>query len=90
MPTPSNVTFRITRHAVKEVDIVEVMVDGMVCAAIYPGEAATFRVISAHFERVDMLDGEKSSTPPIPEARFKLNPQPFEIINGRLVKHTRQ
>lgn len=82
------ISFRITRHDLRKVDVVEVLVDGNTAAVIYPGtDEGQFMLVSAHFKRIDMLDGPASPMAPIPVVNVTLDPQPFEIVGGKLVKH---
>jgi hypothetical protein len=45
--------------------VIEVFLDGRLCAAIYPGESST-RVISNYFEHPFRFDEGRSSRPPVP------------------------
>lgn len=84
---PNNVTFKISRHESKPVDVVEVMIDGNTCCTIYPGENF-ITVLSAHFvpDRI-WLNENEDRQPPIPQIDIVFDPRPFEIIDGKLVRH---
>ena len=62
------VEFKVVRHAIRDVNGCEVLVDGVVKAVLYPQEPNVLRLISAH------MDGEpvkKLGDPQIWEVAFK-------------------
>lgn len=83
MPLRSNISFRSIGHSIKPgVEIVEVLLDGHVCAVIYPGLNG-FRIVSAHMVMVEERSGE-GEVPPIPSVEVSLDPRPFWIEDGKL------
>jgi hypothetical protein len=59
------IEFRFAVHSARRSQVVEVLLDGRICAAIYPG-AKSVRVISNYFEHPFRFDEGRSSRPPVP------------------------
>lgn len=89
------VTFRIAEHSVyRGRQVVEVLVDGEVAAAIYPEGEGGLKIVSAHFEdaREDanfagtvVEDTGSGKFPPIPAFHIQLGPCPYVIVGGTIV-----
>jgi hypothetical protein len=88
MSEASRIGFRLAKHAKREVEIVEVLCDGEVCAAIYPAQDSKMLLVSAHI-RALMHDDGSAGAPPIPSILVEFNPEPYEISYGRIVKPRR-
>ena len=75
----SQMSFRIVDHSVlPDVQIIEVLCDGEVCAAIYPQEGREIKLVSPHMDGdVETDDGNKSF-PPIPAVIVRFDPRPSE------------
>lgn len=86
--TPSRLSFRLVRHSVRDIEIVEVLCDGEVCATIYPGPDRKLVLVSAHIRSFMHEDGSISN-PPIPALAVDFLPEPYEIHHGRIVKPRR-
>lgn len=56
------ITFRMAHHSTRMVTIVEVLLDGEVCATIYPGsetwEPGVLRMFSYHLTTVSINEGD--------------------------------
>lgn len=82
------ITFRIVPHAVVAgSELVEIMRDGAVVAVVYPYGKSAFRVVSAHFGRV-WQDTGVGKVPPIPSIEVEIDPKPYHIENGRIVRES--
>jgi hypothetical protein len=81
------ITFRLA-PAIHDKEIVEVLCDGEVCAAIYPGEGNEIRIISAHMTTTSIEDG-RNSKPPIPAVAIAFRPEPFVIQHGSIIRGRR-
>jgi len=81
----SRVTFRLSRHALRGVGIVEILLDGNVCAAIYPDSIdPKFHVVTPH-ATMTYDDGTKQ-VPQMPAWTFTLNPRRYHIgPNGEII-----
>jgi hypothetical protein len=79
------IDFRKSHHTASPHPVCEVLVDGAVVAAIYPTGENSFKLISAHFSSVE-YDRDPSRLPKIPEIRIALDPQPYRIENGHIVR----
>jgi len=91
------ITFRLTQHSVRPVQVVEILHDGKVCGTIVPMEGTenVIRVISAHlfgagtdkgispYVHVDDHIGEAI---PIPDIRMVFDPGEYIIEGGRIVR----
>lgn len=80
---PGSITFRLVQHSVLPgVDIVEILLDGQVCAAIYPltrdrdntPGVAGIRVISAFIREAEL---DESS---IPAVMVMFKPGPYPVV----------
>jgi hypothetical protein len=81
------ITFRLAT-ATHGKEIVEVLCDGEVCAAIYPAEANTIRIVSAHMTTTAIEDG-RNSKPPIPAVAITFEPEPYVIQHGSIIRQRR-
>jgi hypothetical protein len=59
------IEFRFAVHSARRSQVIEVFLDGRLCAAIYPGETS-IRVISRCFKHPFHFDEGRSSRPPVP------------------------
>jgi hypothetical protein len=80
------ITFRLAPYTGGK-EIVEVLCDGEVCAAIYPS-ASMIKIVSAHMTATTIEDGRKS-TPPIPAVAISFAPEPFIIQHGSIIRNRR-
>jgi hypothetical protein len=85
------ITFRLAKHlaserfdTVKDRELVEIVLDGVVVAAIYSRDDAV-RLVSAHIKDHKYDSGE-GSVLPIPCHEFTFDPQPYRIEGGKLVR----
>lgn len=84
------ISFRVTEHSRKPgTPIVEILLDGVVCAAVYPDGPKGVQVISAHLAAFRHDDGT-GAYPPIPSVHLEFDPKPYSITGGRLERHNRQ
>ncbi|MBI2013744.1 MAG: hypothetical protein HYS87_02885 [Candidatus Colwellbacteria bacterium] len=67
------VEFRIVKHSIRPVNLVEVILDSKVIATICPDDDTGIRVISAHITKTIEDDGS-TSFPPIPHVTVLFNP----------------
>jgi hypothetical protein len=81
------ITFRLAT-AFHDKEIVEVLCDGEVCAAIYPVEGDTIKIISAHMPTISIEDG-RDDKPPIPAVAIAFAPEPYTIQHGSIIRHRR-
>jgi hypothetical protein len=81
------ITFRLAT-APHGKEIVEVLCDGEVSAAIYPDDNNTMKIVSAHMGLISFGDG-RNSQPPIPAVAIALAPEPYVIQHGSLIRRRR-
>ena len=82
------ITFRLAT-AVHGKEIVEVLCDGEVCAAIYPATTENrIRIISAHMPMISIEDG-RDDNPPIPAVAIVFAPEPYIVQHGSIIRHRR-
>lgn len=82
----TDITFRVMKHTVKpNQDLVEVLWDGIPCAAIYPTEKG-IKLVSAHIHGEIKIE-DQSVLIPIPAVHINFDPQPYSIVDGKLIKH---
>jgi hypothetical protein len=81
------ITFRLAPHTGGK-EIVEVLCDGEVCAAIYPTTGNIIRIISAHMPIISFEDG-RDDKPPIPAVAIAFAPEPYTIQHGSIIRHRR-
>jgi hypothetical protein len=81
------ITFRLAASQTEAKEIVEVLCDGEVCAAIYPLDD-TIRIISAHMTATIIEDG-RNSQPPIQAVNIAFAPEPYIIQHGSIIRHRR-
>lgn len=89
------VTFRIVPHSIRrDIQVVEVLLDGAVCATITPGDDASIRLMSAHIENSSTdkglpsgitFDSKRGSSLPIPILTVRFRPRPYRIEGGEIV-----
>jgi hypothetical protein len=79
------IDFRKSHHTASPHPVWEVLVDGAVAAAIYATGENLFKLISAHFSSVE-YNREPRGLPKIPEIRVALDPQPYRIERGHIVR----
>lgn len=88
------IEFRIKPHTIRRgVTIVEIVIDGKVVGAIYPGDGKEIRVVSAHIEKVvkdenfkgEVVEDDGScSSPPIPHLTIRFEPSLYRFSTHRL------
>ncbi|MBI2624673.1 hypothetical protein HYW67_04305 [Candidatus Parcubacteria bacterium] len=92
------VTFRLAAHRVKpDIQIVEVLIDGVVGGVIYPAGEREIILASAHVSEKRLEEGfvgevredERGLWPPIPAWFVRFDPSPYEIRGGKVVKLSR-
>jgi hypothetical protein len=94
----ASVSFRLAGHAADpQLQVVEVLVDGAVVAAIYPDpDRKGIKIVSAHIgggtqgehglpAGVVYDDGSRTQ-PPIPAVEVRFDPRPWKIEGGKVVK----
>jgi len=59
------IEFRFAVHSARRSQVIEVFLDGRLCAAIYPGESS-IHVISRYFKHPFQFDEGRRSRPPVP------------------------
>lgn len=94
------IEFRLAPHNINtSVNIVEILVDGMVCGVIYPEEPKGIKVVSAHIKETTtendftgqvIEDNGSTSWPPIPSVSIRFEPSPYFISGGKIVRLPRQ
>jgi len=76
------VSFRIQQHSIRDVEIVEILVNGVVAGVIYPTGPKRISLVSAHIESSqtdadfagDIIEDDGShSMPPIPALHVQLD-----------------
>jgi hypothetical protein len=80
--------FRIAKHSVTGEELVEVLIDGEVCAAIYAFDSTALRLVSAHMTHVTHSDGRDGALP-IPEVTIRFKPEPYHIQFGTIIRGRR-
>jgi hypothetical protein len=82
------ITFRLAT-AFHDKEIVEVLCDGEVCAAIYPAtEENAIKIVSAHMTATTVDDG-RNAKPPIPTVAIAFAPESYIIQHGSIIRHRR-
>lgn len=95
----SRISFRIIPHSrIPDVEIVEVLLDGHMCASIYPDRTneGSIKLVSAHFagelthndqfpEGVKMDTGDRM-IPPIPAVHISFDVRPYTIEGNTIVR----
>ena len=91
------ITFHLTKHATRpNVQVIEILHDGQVCATIVPTGDDVVRIISAHFFGVDhpqgfqkfvRMAGHQGELLPIPTIDLVFEPRPYTINDGNLDFH---
>ena len=95
-PMPSRVSFQLAPHAYRGGQVVEIMVDGAVCAALYARPGAEVMLASVHVadareaQPTDITmqhDDGAASFPQVPAWRFRFEPRPYHLgPNGEIVR----
>ncbi len=90
------ISFRIQpHHARPGTNIVEILVDGEMAASIYPDGDNGVKIISAHFKDLGterdfskqiVIDPGTDPRLPIPAIHFMLEPSPYTIDDGKIVR----
>ena len=95
----SRISFRVLPHSGRSgVGIVEILLDGQVCAFIHPDEEKeqSIKVVSAHFvgelthdnkfpDGIKMDTGE-STFPPIPSIHISFDPRNYEVNFDTIIR----
>ena len=80
------IEFHVIPHSIKgNTGIVEILVDEKVAAVLYPDGEKGLKLVSAHFKDIVQDDGT-TNNPPIPAILITLDPQPYMIKDGKIVK----
>lgn len=76
------VEFNIRPHDITPgVNVVDVLIDGVMAAVIFPDSSNRIKLMSAHIADAQMFEGD-----PVPAITVEFNPRPYEIIDGRIVR----
>ncbi len=96
-PKPKGIEFRIAENKERPGSkLVEILLHGNFCAALYPQPDNSLKLISAHFagdlvdegfpDGVTMDNG--TDYPPIPAVVIRLDPRPYTIGHTKIVRQT--
>jgi len=90
------VEFKIKPHSIlKNIQVVEILVDGRTAGVVYPMGDKGIKIVSAHIEKTQIEkdfvgevveDDGSQSWPPIPAVSIIFNPSPYTIIGNKIVK----
>ena len=96
MSFPEGISFRIAKNTERPgFELVEILLDGKFCAAIYPQPDKSIKLVSAHFagDLVEngfpdgvVMDNGNTDFPPIPAVIIRFNPRPYTITRNGIVR----
>jgi len=80
------IEFRLAPHSIKPaIQIVEVLLDGKVVAAIYPDAFQSCKIISAHMRNIEFDDG-RANEPPLPSVTILFEPREYRIEGDQIIR----
>ncbi|MDB5254155.1 MAG: hypothetical protein JWL80_221 [Parcubacteria group bacterium] len=90
------ISFRLASHSHREgVEIVEILVDGVVVAVLYPDGEKQIKLVSAHLQGAGdkrgvaphvMISDHVGESVPIPDITLTFDPRSYGIMGGMLVR----